>query len=112
MGNGAYIILKVRGDVEAMLTYGEDVRINLAGRWVVLRYRYRFTQSQHISWIQSASPLCYSNRECALPPAFARDWTLTSPYEVRAGADGPITRESRRTKARIEECACDDEGSS
>merc|ERR1711964_621971 len=99
---GAYIILKVRGDAEGAIVADAESgrRINVAGRWVV--GRYRFTVSQ--GWMQFVFPLCYSNRECALPPAFARDWTLTNPYENRGGSDGRlIIREHRRTKARIEE---------
>merc|ERR1711964_348798 len=61
---GSYIILKFRGD-------NVQVKKEVADRWVV--FRHTFTVAQ--DWSSFLLPLCHSNRECALPPAFARDWT-------------------------------------
>jgi len=90
---GAYLIVKIRSDFSSMISKELEAR-QFEDRWAVLFIDNIDNINNRLSF-----PLCTSNTKCAVPPAFARDWSPTPSINFRW------------TRSTMEECACDDEGS-
>merc|ERR1711964_343521 len=63
-----YLILKIRNDLP---TRKPEARSQIEGRWAII-FIHSVDNPTSMGFV-----MCTALAECALPPAFARDWALT-----------------------------------